>query len=445
MRIVISGAGEIGVYLAKMLIKENHDVVLIDINDNLIQEIDNYYDLMTVCGDCTSFSVLKNINIFSTDLYIAVTNSPETNILSCIFAKKLGAKKTIARVDDMEYLNPVNKLTFINLGIDKMIYPELLAAKEVVGVIKQTGTTEVFEFSGGKLTLFVLKIEENSPVVNVSLIESAKQAKNKNYRVVAITRDDKTIIPKGKDVLLANDLVYIITSPDGIHDLLKTVGKEKLDISNVMFLGGSRISIKAAKFLEHQLKVKIIESNPEKCQKLVELLPDTMIINGNGRNTELLLESGLENCDAFVAVTGDSETNLITCILAKKYGVKQTFAEIENLDYIDIANKMGVDTIINKKLIAASTIYSQTMKAEVTSIKCLTGTDAEVLEFITSKDAIITKNRLKDISLPEGVIIGGIVRGKKSFIAIGDTQIKTNDKVVLFALPEAIHKIAYYF
>lgn len=445
MQIIISGAGEIGLYLAKMLIKENHNVTLIDINDTIIKEIDASYDLMTVSGDCTTFSVLKSVKIHNADLYIAITNSQDTNILSCIFAKKLGAKKTVARVDDMEYLNPINKLTFINLGIDKMIYPELLAAKEIVGVIKQTGTTEVFEFSGGKLTLFVIKLDENSPVLNLSLIEASKLTKNKNFRAVAIKRLDKTIIPKGKDILKENDLVYIISSPDGVKDLLKLLGKEKLDINNVMFLGGSRISMKVSKFISQQLNVKIIESDPEKCLKLVEMLPNTMIIHGNGRNTELLLESGLEKCDAFVAVTGDSETNLITCILAKRYGVKQTFAEIENLDYIDIASKMEIDTIINKKLITASAIYTQTMKAEVTSIKCLTGTDAEVLEFVVSKDAIISQNRLKDIHLPEGVIIGGVVRAKKSFIALGDTQIKAKDRVVLFALPEAIHKIEYFF
>lgn len=445
MKIVISGAGEVGRYLAKMLIKEDHDLVLIDKDDDLIKEVDNSYDLMTVSGFCTSFSTLKEAKVHSCDLYISVTNSQDTNILSCIFAKKLGAKKTIARVDNMEYLNPINKLTFINLGIDKMIYPEFLAAKEIVGVLKQTGSTEVFEFSGGKLTLFVIKLDETSPIINLTLREAAKLTHNKNYRAVAITRDNVTIIPKGDDVMLQNDLVYMITNPEGIQDLLKSAGKEKLEINNVMFLGGSRMGIKAAKFIENQLKVKIVEADPEKCLKMTEILSAAMVINGDGRNIEMLLEAGLDKCDAFVAVTGDSETNVLTCLLAKSYGVTKTIAEIENLDYIELASKMGIDTIINKKLIAASTIYTQTMRAEVASIKCLTGTDAEVLEFVTSRDAIVTKNKLKDIDFPEGVIIGGIVRGNKSFIAMGDTQIKANDKVVLFALPQAIHKIAYYF
>ncbi len=445
MKIVISGAGDIGTYLAKMLTKENHDIVMIDLKSELLKEVDNSYDIMCIEGSCTSFTVLKEANTAACDLFIAVTDSENTNILACVFAKKIGAKKTVARVGNMEFLNPLNKLTFINLGIDRLIYPEYIAAKEIVGVIKQTGTTEIFEFSGGKLTLFVIKLDGNSPIINMNLREASTVAKNKNYRAVAITRDGKTIIPRGDDMLLRGDIMYIITNPDGISSLLKTAGKEKLELNNVMFLGGSRIGIKSAKFLENHLNVKMVEFNAEKSFKLVDLLPKTMIINGDGRNVDVLIEEGIEKTDVFVAVTGDAETNILTCLLAKRYGVKKTIAEIENLDYIDIAAKMGIDTIINKKISAASAIYTLTMKAEVSSIKCLTGTDAEVLEFITSRDAIITKNKLKDVDLPEGVIVAGIVRGKKSFIAIGDTQIKPNDKVVLFALPSAIHKIAYYF
>ncbi len=445
MKIIIAGAGDVGSYLAKMLTKENHDIVIIDSCVEILKEVDNSYDVLCVEGLCTSFVVLKEAKTASCDLFIAVTNSEDTNILSCVFAKKLGAKKTIARVDNMEYLSPINKLTFINLGVDRLIYPEYIAAKEIVGVIKQTGSTEIFEFSGGKLTLFVIKLEANSPITNKTLREAAVIAKNKNYRAVAITRNGETIIPKGNDVLLEGDMLYIITNPDGITSLLKTAGKEKLELDNVMFLGGSRIGIKSAKFLENHLNVKMLDLNPEKSFKLVDMLPNTMIINGDGRNIDVLLEEGIDNTDAFVAVTGDDETNILTCLLAKRYGVKKTIAEIENLDYIDIATKMGIDTIINKKLSTASMIYTFTMKAEVSSIKCLTGTDAEVLEFITSRDAIISKNKLRDIELPEGVIIAGVVRGSKSFIAMGDTQIKPNDKVVLFALPSAIHKIAYYF
>lgn len=445
MNIIISGAGDVGKFLAKMLIQENHDIVVIDMDDELIKEVDASYDLMSIVGSCTSFNTLKEAKVNGCDLYIAVTNVEDTNILSCILAKKLGAKKCIARVNNVEYLNPINRLSFINLGIDRLIYPEQIAAKEIIGVLKQTGSADIYEFSKGKLTLFSVKIDDKSSISGHNLKEIASRIRHNDYRFVAIIRDEETIIPHGNDILKPNDIVYVVTKPDSISNLLKLLEIEDLEIKNVMILGGSRIGVKTAQFIENQLNVKLLEIDPDKSFKLVDILPNTMIINADGRNIDVLTEEGLVNMDAFVAVTGDSETNILACILAKKYGVKKTIAEVENLDYIDIASKMGIDTIINKKLSTASHIYTFTMKAEVSSIRWLTGTDAEVLEFVTSKDAVITRNKLRDIDLPEGVIVGGVVRGSKSFIATGDTLIKPNDKVVLFALASAIHKISSYF
>ena len=446
MKIIISGAGEVGKFLAKMLIKENHNIVVIDPNEELLNSIDANNDLMTVVGSCTSFNTLKEVKVNSCDLYIAVTNNEDTNILSCILAKKMGAKKSIARVSNMEYLNATNRLTFINLGIDKLINPEYIASKEIVGVFKQTANSETFEFSDGKLILFAVKIEEKTPIKNMTLKEIAIKVHNTDYKIVAIRRNEKTIIPNDNDTLLKGDIIYTITKPKGNNIFFEFMGIEKFDVNNVMILGASRIGVKSAKFLEKQLNVKLIENNVEKATKLVDELNDTIIINGDGRNVDILLEEGLENMDAFIAVTGDSETNILACILAKNYGIKKTIAEIENIDYIDIASKMGIDKIINKKLSTASNIYTiTTTKAEVSSIKWLTGTDAEVLEFVTSKNALITKTRLKDIELPEGVIIGGFVRKDKGYIVNSETQIKQGDKVVLFALAHAIHKIETYF
>jgi trk system potassium uptake protein TrkA len=445
MNIIISGVGDVGKYLAKMLNQENHDITIIDMDVELLKEVDATCDLMSISGSCTSFNTLKEAKINNCDLYIAVTNIEDTNILSCILAKKLGAKKCIARVNNMEYLNPFNRIAFINLGIDRLIYPEQIAAKEVVGVLKQTGSADIYEFSKGKLTLLSIKIGEHSQVIDKNIQDIATHTQNKDYRFISIIRDEETIIPRGGDVLKANDIVYIITKPKLIPDLLKYIGVEDFDIKNVMILGGSRIGVKSAQFIENQINVKLLEIDPDKSFKLVDMLPNTMIINGDGRNIDVLLEEELESMDAFVAVTGDSETNILACILAKRYGVKKTIAEVENIDYIDIASKMGIDTIINKKLSTASHIYTFTMKAEVSSIKWLTGTDAEVLEFVTRKDALITKNKLKDITFPEGVIIGGVVRGSKSFIATGDTHIKPNDKVVVFALAPAINNVMKLF
>lgn len=445
MNIIIAGSGNVGRYLAKKLVKEGHDIVVIDTNKEILKEVESSYDLISLYGSCTSFSVLKEAGVANCDLFIAVTNSEDSNVLACVFAKKFGAKKTVARIDNMEYLSPVNKLSFINLGIDRLIYPEYIAAQEVVGVIKQTGTTEIFEFSGGKLTMFVIKVDESSPLRNLMLKNFATLTDLRDFRIAAITREFETIIPNGETIIQTNDYIYIITLPEIMQDLLSAIGISKLELHNIMILGGSRIGIRTSKFLESQLNIKLFEIDPEKSKKLVDMLPNTMVINSDGRNIDNLLDEGLENTDVFTAVTGDDETNILTCLMAKRYGVKKVIAEIENMDYIDVASRMGIDTIINKKLSTASMIYALTMKAEVAMIKCLTGTKAEVLEFVVSKDAVVTKNQLKDIKFPQGIIIGGIVRGNKSFIAMGDTQIRQGDNVVLFALPDAIGKISKYF
>lgn len=445
MKIVIAGAGEVGKYLARMLIKEYHDIVVIDTDERGLQYVESSLDLMTIKGSCSSISTLIEAGVGKADLFIAVTVSEEINILASVFAKKLGAKKTVARVDNMEYIEPKNKPYMLGLGVDRLIFPEYIAAREVVGLLKQTGTNEIFEFSGGKLTLFVIRLSENAPIKGMSLREAAKVINNTNFRAVAVSRNDVTIIPKGDDVLQVDDLVYIITNPAGIKSLIKYSGKENFDIHNVMILGASRIGKKVARSIENYLNVKLIEIDTDKSELIANELSKTLVINGDGRDIEMLKYEGLEKMDAFIAVTGNSETNILSCIMAKRAGVKRTIAEIENMEYIDLANQMGIDTIINKKLSAASRIYTFTMKAEVASIKCLTGSEAEVMEFVVQNNAIITSDILKNVDFPKGAIIGGVVRGNKSFIATGDTHIKAQDKVVVFALPEAIFKIENYF
>ena len=326
MNIIIAGSGNVGRYLAKKLVKEGHDIVIIDTNKEILKEVESSYDLISLYGSCTSFSVLKEAGVANCDLFIAVTNSEDSNVLACVFAKKFGAKKTVARIDNMEYLSPVNKLSFINLGIDRLIYPEYIAAQEVVGVIKQTGTTEIFEFSGGKLTMFVIKVDENSPLRNLMLKNFSTLTNLRDFRIAAITRDFETIIPNGETILQTNDYIYIITLPEIMQELLAAIGISKLELHNIMILGGSRIGIRTSKFLESQLNIKLFEIDPEKSRKLVDMLPNTMIINSDGRNIDNLLDEGLEKTDVFTAVTGDDETNILTCLMAKRYGVKKVIA-----------------------------------------------------------------------------------------------------------------------
>ena len=444
MKIIIAGAGEVGTHLAKMFSSDSHDITVIDSDEEKLKEIHANLDLMTISGSATSFEVLKDAHVKMADLFIAVAHTEESNILASMIAKKLGAKKTIARVDNYEYIEPENIAHFTGLGIDYLIYPERIAAREMVNLLGYE-ISEVVDFSGGKLSLYVLKLDENAPVINKTLIDVTKQNKDIEFRAVAITRDGKTIIPRGLDTFMVNDLVYVVTNKSGFDDVMKYSGKKKLEVKNVMIIGGSRIGKRTAKMLEGRFKIKLIEKDKDKSYKLADYLKNSIVINGDGSNIDLLMNEGLAKMDTFIAVTGNSETNMLSCVLAKRMGVKKTIAEIENIDYIDLGESMGIDTIINKKLITASRIYKYTMSSDVESMKCLTGSDTEVLELIAREGSLITKGKLRDIEFPKNAIVGGYIRDHKGFIAKGDTLIETDDRVVVFAIPSAIKKLDNFF
>lgn len=445
MRIIIAGAGDVGTHLAKMLSSEFHDIAVIDPDPGKLHYIETSYDLITARGSVTSFQVLKDVEIRRCDLFISVTQFEDTNITGAILAKKLGAKKTIARIDSSEYLLAHNREHFTALGIDYLIYPERIAAKEVITLLNKTSTTDFVDYAGGKMALYAIKLDKNAPVINKSLMDIAKQNVNADFRAVAITREGNTIIPDGCDKLRLNDLVYVLTSPSGIHDILKYSGKEDIPVKNLMILGGSRIGIRTAKDMERRCNIKLIEINKEKCNSITEVVENTLVINGDGRDIDFLREAGISNMDAFLAVTGSSEANILASLTAKKLGVKKVICEVENFDYISFAESMGVDTIINKKISAASRIFRFTMGDSVSSIKFLTGTDAEILEYIARPGSPITRGPLKNLDLPKDAMIGGVIRGKSSFITHGNTQVKPNDIVIVFALPSAIYKLGRLF
>ncbi|MBP3482862.1 MAG: Trk system potassium transporter TrkA [Alistipes sp.] len=445
MKIVIAGVGEMGSHLAKMLSGNGHDITVIDSDQKLLSDVSSLADVITVEGDATTFAVLRKASVRKCDLFIAVNHIENDNVLAAIMAKQLGAKKSIARIDNNEYLEPNNKEMFINMGIDYLFYPEQVAAGEVINLLGHTATTEYVDFSSGKLSLVVFRLEPNSPLVGRKLSEPVDDESVLSYRTVAITRGGQTIIPNGDDEFMDGDMIYVITRQDTLHEVMALSGQTDVRVKNMMILGGSRIGVRIASALQDEMNIKLIDYNADKAYRLAELLDKTLIINEDGRNTEAMMEEGLSNMDAFVAVTGRSETNILTSMLAKRMGVKKVIAEVENLNYINLAESIGVDTIINKKLVTASNIFRFTMSTDVQAIKCLTGSDAEVLEFIVKPNSPATKNRIKDMGLPSDVIIGGIVRGDKVFIAVGNTEINAYDRVVVFAMPSAIDKIGAYF
>ena len=443
MKIVIAGAGEVGTHLARMLSGQHHDIILLDDNPEKLSQIGDHIDLMTITGSAHSFVDLKETGLNKADLFIAVTASEERNVLACSMATYLGAGRTIARINNSEYLKERYRAKLKALGIDELIYPESLAAKEIISSVKLTGTRQLFEFSDGKLILMGIKIRDNAPIVNHTLESLAPDMRN--IVAVAITREHETIFPDGRDQIKSEDIVYFVTDKATQPQVFELTGKELYEVRNIMFLGGSRIAQKTIEKLGDKYHIKVIEEDPERCDLIANKYEHVLVINGDGRNLELLKEEGLAKMDAFIATTGSSEVNILSCHLAKSLGTKRTVAEVENFALMNTAEGMNIGSLINKKLIAASYIYRFTLNAEISNVKCLTSTDAEVFEFIAKRGMRITEKPIRELDFPADAKIGGIIRGENGLVAQGDMQIREGDKVVVFALPTGIRKLENYF
>jgi K+ transport systems, NAD-binding component len=445
MKIIIAGAGEVGTHLAKLLSREKHDIILMDEDEDKLSPLSANFDLMTVTSSTTSISGLKDVGVNKSELFIAVTPDESRNITACLLASNLGAKKTLARIDNYEYLLPKNKEFFETLGVQSLIYPEMLAAKEIVSSMRMSWVRQWWEFCGGALILIGVKMRSNAQVLNIPL--SQLGGVDTPYHVVAIKRGNSTIIPRGEDELKENDIVYFTTMRKYIPYIRKIAGKEDTaDVQNVMIMGGGRIAVRTAQYAPDYMKIKIIEKDIERCNRLTELLDERiMIINGDGRDLNLLVEEGIKNTDAFVALTGNAETNILSCLAAKRMGVSKTVAEVENIDYIHMAESLDIGSVINKKLIAASHIYQMMLRADVSSVKCLTFADADVAEFTVKEGTRITRHPVKSLGLPKGTTIGGLIRNGESQLVMGDTLIKPGDHVVVFSVDMMIKKLERFF
>ena len=447
MKIVIAGAGEVGSHLAKMLSNEYHDLTIIDNDETRLNRVAESADVITVFGSPTSSKTLSYAGAAKADLFIAVSPSQEqdVNLISALLAKKMGSGRVTARINNDEYLQNENKLLFTEMGIDLLFYPEKIASHEIIDLLKQTGTSEFMDFSGGKLQLIVFRLEDGAPLLDKTMSDYTGEGELQ-YRAVAIAREGKTIIPRSNTRFKLHDLVFVISKRTGVQEVMSYSGKNNIDVRRLMIVGGGRIGEMVAKKLENSVDyIKLIERRRERCDYLNESLNKTLVINGDARNTDLLIEEDVNDFDAFVAVTSSSETNILSCVMAKKMGVAKTIAEVENIDYIKLAEGMGVDAVINKKLITASRIFRFTLSNKVQSIKCLNGSDAEILEFIVNPNSAVTRDKVRNLDFPKEAIIGGVIRGNNSFIAVGDTEIKPYDRVVVFALPTALKKVNKFF
>ena len=445
MDIVIAGDGEVGLHLAEALVRDNHNITIVDPHEELLKMVESHSDVMTITGDSTSTSVLRRANVSRTDLVISVLHDERVNLLTAIIAKKLGAKKVIARVNTMENLSPEVWRMYQDLGIDGLLSPEDIAAQEIISLLKQNASLETYDFSGGKLQLFMVKLESEAEIIGKSVEEVSEQYQHIDFRIAAIHRRQSTFIPHEDTVFQLADMVYVVTKPHAIKDIIKLSGKKQINVHNVMIVGGGRVGRITAKRLENDLNIKILENNKERCTDLTNILSKALVVNADARNLDILEEEGIANIDAFIAVTENTETNILTCLQAKAFGVKKTIALVENIDYIDISQNIGIDSIINKKLIAASYMVRYTLGAKVSSMKCLSGIDADIVEFEVRQGSAVTRKMIGKLPMPADAIICGIVRDGESYIATDEFEIETDDRVVVLALPNAIPAVERLF
>ena len=448
MKIIIAGAGEVGFHLAKLLSYESQNITLIDTDKESLVYADNHLDIRVLRGDATSISLLKDAKVHETDLVIGVTSSETTNITFCMLAKQLGCKRTIARISNTEFIHNKDIIRFSELGIDELISPEQLAAEEIQLLLNKSAFNDTYEFEGGKLIMVGVSLPKKAPFVGKMVKEAAQIFPELHFMPIALQRlgTHFTVIPRGDTIFKEGDQVYFITTAEGVDELYKLTDKKKEDIKNVMILGGSKVGFKTARDLcAKKFNVKLIEKNKEKAFDLADDLPNALVINGDGRNVELLEEESLDSMDAFIAVTGNSETNIMSCLVAKSKNIKKTIALVENMDYFQLSHSIGIDTLINKKLLAANNIFRHIRKGKVVALMRLNNINAEILEFEVKPTSKVTGKIIRNLHFPREATIGGVVRDGKGIIALGGFEIQAGDRVVVCCLPEAIPKIERLF
>ncbi|MFT5833821.1 MAG: trk system potassium uptake protein TrkA [Cognaticolwellia sp.] len=445
MKIIIAGAGDIGFHLAKLLSHEKHAITLIDQKQETLDNANSQLDVFTIKGDSSSLDILQQAGAEECKLFLAVTTSEKNNLMSAILAKKMGAKQTIARVNSDEYLCAEYREMFKDLGIDKLISPQKLAAIEIQRLVKENELTDVFHFENGQISAIGITVDDDSKLVNLSLQEIGKQYEKYSLRVVAILRGDHTIIPRGSTTIKRGDHVYILTNHANISYIASILGKARQEIKNIMILGGKKLGYITTKILQDDYNLTVVESCKDTCKFLTERLDNALVIQADPSNVQILKEEGLERMDAVIALMANTESNIIACLMADKLGVNKTIALVDNSDYIHISQNIGVDTLINKKLIAANNIFRYVRKGNVKAIAGLHGVDAEVIEFVIKKNNRITKHPLRDLHFPKQALIGGVIRGDESFVPNGDLQLAKGDKVIVFTKNEAIYRVENFF
>ncbi len=443
MKIVIAGAGEVGTHLAKLLSREEQDIMVIDADREKLASLDANYNLMTFRGSPISFKALQTAGVEKCDLFIAVTPDETCNVLACSIAKSIGAQRTVARIDNYEFLSCENSGYFTRMGVNALIYPEMLAAMEIMTALRRSWVRHWFELHDGEIVIVGVKLRNNASIIGMQLKEFALM--EHNFHVAAIKRHHDTIIPRGDDTISDNDILYFATTRDHVDELLSICGKIHHKIRKVLIMGGSRIAIRLVALAGEEFRIKIIDNNLDTCRSLPEKCPECDIVHGDARDIEVLREEGIADTDAFIALSNSSETNILACLTAKELGVRKTIAEVEDLQFISEAEGLNIGTVINKKLLASSKIFQLLLDADVNSSKCLAMADAEVAEIEAKPGSKITRDAVKNLRLPHGMTIAAMVREGKGMLVNGNTEIQPGDHVVVFCLSGLIHKVEKLF
>jgi len=445
MNIVIGGAGDVGFHLAKLLATEDHNITLIDNDDAVLEYASTHLDVQCIKGEITSIETLMNAKIDSADLFIAVVTYESANLLACILAKKSGARKTIARVTNPEYFHKVQRKNFKDSGIDNLFSPRLLAVQEIKRLLRRVSATDVFEFEDGKISIIGFTADQDSNLIGMSMRELTDDATGHHLRVIVVLREGKTIIPNRDMTVEPEDHIYLSTDIKDFDRVNRFVGKTLKKIKKVMIIGSGALARSTAKILEKEYSISLIMKDKKECKMCHEVLNGPLILQGDPNNTDFLLEYGLASMDAFIALTPNSETNILSSLMAEKLGDIKTIALVDNSAYTHISQNIGVDTIINKKLLAANNIFRFVRRGKIEAIASFHGVDAEVIEFILDNSSNLIGKKIGEIGLPKNSTVAGVIREEKGLIPTGDFVLDNEDKVIIFVLPDAVKSVESIF
>lgn len=449
MRIVVIGAGEVGFDVARMLSEEQHDVFVVDNDADVLQRVHRKLDVMTVQGNGTSASVLEDARIHEANMVVAVTAVDEVNLVACMMADRLGVPTTIARTRTSEAEREQSVLSTKDFGIDLAIHPEEAAAAEVVRLIQRASASEVLTFCNGNLQLLGMRIDPGSEVVGVSMKELIEMESEVDFRVKAIMRNHITILPDGAERIQPDDHLFIMTHPSCVSSVTKLLGKKDVRIRHIMIAGGNRVGRSTARRIVKECpdcRIKLVEPDADRAAQLAAELPDVLVLQGDTTDVELLVEEGLKNMDAFVAVSDKEEANLVTCLMAKEYGVHKTVAQLSKVAYIPMSEQLGLDAAISTKLAVSQEVQRFFRGQHVLSVATVHGLNAEILEAYASPGAPITRAPLHALDLPDDMLVAAVnPENGSTEIATGDTHIQANDRVIVFVLPTSAHRIEKLF